>query len=583
MPCFILGSLLLFCGPAPAFSPVPAQPARAVFYPDEIEITAEERLKPEELPAGGTGFLLTLPPGVKPDSFLLSIDGVSAGGYYWLDKDARAPLFSRAGRIPASGRAALPENEPSPERRALLEKLIPLDEEVAGKQGTLAAVLARIALWEKSLKHYGERSDNSTLGQPSPADEAARLDEAYARQFPALYLERDRQQRGLEDARARQEKARKALDEFDHKEDFAVAAVPLNLSSGRQAKEATLRYTYVLPGLCTLNYRVGAFPEQGEMVVDQEASLVQHSGFAWTNVEAFVSTLRRDRMLRPANIRSWRIALREKRLPEPSSSVTEMMAEKSVPLAATQSAGDGESKNRRRSLRQFPAERAEEEAFTPTAEERGTFRLWNLGKRRIVHNTPVTLALSSDTYKASFLYTVRPVSNPKGFLTAEPVLDKALELPPGMAQFSVDGAAIGRRMFSFNGDKGEIFFGSDPQVTATMRDLQKSEGEQGFFSKEQTLLWHWQITLKNARAKAVSVVLEDPTPIPADTSIEIKTVSTPKPETVVNAPEHGGATICRWKLTLQPGEPFVVDHKVEVRAPAGKILDPGFRGGYRML
>jgi len=215
----------------------------------------------------------------------------------------------------------------------------------------------------------------------------------------------------------------------------------------------------------------------------------------------------------------------------------------------------------------------------PVAEERGTFRLWNLGKRRIEHKTPVTLALASDTYPASFLYTIRPLSNPKGFLTASLSLPEALELPPGMAQLSVDGAAIGSRRFSFNGDKGEIFFGSDPQVTATMRDLRRSGGQQGFFSKEQTLLWHWQITLRNTRGKAVAVVLEDPAPTATDNAITVKATSTPKPETVVNDPEHGGAAIYRWKASLKPGESLVVEHKVEVSAPAGqdKVLDPGFR------
>jgi len=58
---FILSVLLLVCTPALAFNPSPGQPATAVFYPDEIEVSVEERLKIEELPAGGTGFLLALP------------------------------------------------------------------------------------------------------------------------------------------------------------------------------------------------------------------------------------------------------------------------------------------------------------------------------------------------------------------------------------------------------------------------------------------------------------------------------------------------------------------------------------------
>jgi|GEM_PF-1572314 len=581
-----LSVLLLLCGRAQAFSPMPAQPGKAVFYPDEVEVTVEQHLAPEALPAGGTGFLLSLPPGVKRDSFLIAVGGLGAGGYYWLDEEERDALLARLSRMPVPGKATLPENEPSPERRALLEKLVPLDEEVAGKEGALASVQSRISLWEKSLEQYGADRDNSLLNQPSPADEAAKLNEAYEKQLPALYLERERQSRALEDARIRQARAKESLDDFDHKKGYDIVAVPLPaVAEGSARSELALRYSYVLPGACSMSYRIGAHPDKGEISVAQDVVLAQHSGFAWTGAEVFVSTLRRDRVLQPGNIRPWTISLIDKPVPLPAQAEADghytarQRVRDSVPMAppvqSAVPAGNGiDIKVKGQWDFAFAPENAK-----PIAQEHGTFRMWSLGKRRIEDKAPVTMSLATDTYTASFQYTIRPVSNPKGFLTARLALDKALELPPGAAQFSVDGAAIGSRMFSFNGEAGVIFFGSDPQVTATMRDMQKSGGQQGFFSKEQTLLWHWQITLKNSRSKAVEVVLEDPAPVASDSAVTIKSVSAPKPETVVNAPEYGGATIYRWKASLKPGEPMVVDHKVEVSAPVDKekILDPGFR------
>ena len=577
-----LSVLLLLCCRAYAFDPMPAQPDKAVFYPDEVEVTIERNLVPEALPAGGTGFLLSLPPGVKSNSFLIAVDGLGTGGYYWLDPEERDALLARLSRMPAPGKATLPENEPSPERRALLEKLVPLDEEVAGKEGALASVQSRISLWEKSLEQYGAERDSGILNQPSPADEAAKLNEAYDKQLPALYLERERQSRALEDARIRQAKAKEALDDFDHKKGCDIVAVPLPAQAGGTVRgELPVRYSYVLPGSCAMSYRIGAYPDKGEISVAQDAVLAQHSGFAWTDAEIFVSTLRRDRVLQPGNVRPWTIALIDKPAPPPADAderyTARQRVRESVPMAAVvQSAVPERELAKTEGSWEFAFDKPDSR---PVAQEHGTFRMWSLGKRRIEDKAPVTMSLATDTYTASFQYTIRPVSNPKGFLTARLALDKALELPPGTAQFSVDGAAIGSRMFSFNGNTGVIFFGSDPQVTATMRDMQKSGGQQGFFSKEQTLLWHWQITLKNSRSKAVEVVLEDPAPVASDSAVTIKSVSAPKPETVVNAPEYGGATIYRWKAALKPGEPLTVDHKVEVSAPADKdkILDPGFR------
>ena len=190
---------------------------------------------------------------------------------------------------------------------------------------------------------------------------------------------------------------------------------------------------------------------------------------------------------------------------------------------------------------------------------------------------PVHLSLASDVYKAEYYYTLRPVSSPKGFLTADLNLPAALELPPGTAQFSVDGAVMGRQNFSFNGDRGTIFFGSDAQVTASMKDMQQTSGEQGFFSKEQTRSWHWQITVKNTRPKPVNIVLEDPAPVTRNENVNIIAQSTPRPEEIVNEPRFGGARIYQWKATLPPGESLVIKHQIQVIAPLlpDTVIAPG--------
>ena len=547
-----------------AWNPEPSQPGRAVFYPDEVEVSVEERLRPEPLPGGGVGFLLALPAGTKKDTFLLALDGKSAGGYFWLDKDDRDAVLALRRNQPAPAGASLPENEPSLERRALLQAIIPLADEFAKKSGAVDAAQSRIALWKKSLERFAESGVSRPEGgtAASAADEAAKLDEAYARLLPALHLDLIREQRALEDARKRLEKAQKTLADHDHKEDCQIVGIPAPEAANQLM---ALHYTYVLPASCSLSYRLGAFPDKEELNVGQDASVSQYSGFAWTGVELYISTLRRDRRLRPANLPPWVLRLADAAKPEPayrSQNAYEIRQNAASPQAAMPESS--------LSVMEPPA---------PKQEEKGTFRLWSLGRQRIEHNTPVRLALAADTYKVKYLYTLRPMSNPKGFLTADVNLPSALELPPGTAQFSVDGAAIGRSEFSFNGDRGTIYFGTDPQITATMRDLKKSTGEQGFFSKEQTLLWHWQITLKSARNKPVAVMLEDPAPTAADEAITVRATSTPRPETVVNEPERGGASVYRWEATLNPGEPLIVDHKVEVVAPLdkNKRLDPGFR------
>ena len=573
LACVVFASIQ--AGTALAWNPTPSQPASAIFYPGEVQVEVEEGLAPEALSSGGSGFMLVLPPGADRASFLISVDGSPAGGYFWLDKEEREAALAARRALPLPSGAFLPENETSPERRALLEKYVALSEEAAQREGSLAATEARLELWQKALAAPQNWTGGSEDSEAQPGKEKKRspdaltkLDESFARVLPGLHLERAKLQRALEDTRLRLEKAETALNDFDQKEVGEIVVVP---QAGVDKTPQRLRYGYVLPASCSLSYRLSAQPDKESLTIAQDVALSQLSGFTWNKVDTFVSTLRRDRTLRPLPISAWQIALLPKFKPS-ARMKDEVMMEAMAPNQAA--------------VNQLPMAAAKAEVRfaappkpAPQQEERSTFRLWSLGKQRIEHKTPMRLSLATDSYKARYYYTLRPITNPKGFLTAELTLPSAIELPPGAAQFSVDGVAVGQQHFSFNGDKGFIFLGSDPQVTATVRDLQRSSGEQGFISKEQTLSWHWQITLKSTRAKPVEVMMEDPVPDTSDESITITAESTPKPEQAVNAPEHGGAKVYRWKATLKPGEPLVIDHKVQAVAPKtdDKELDPGRR------
>lgn len=538
--------------PAAAFAFPPAQPEAAVFYPEEVQMTVEELLVPQQFPSG-SGFLLTLPPDVRPETFFLTIDGVPAAESFHLEEEAREEFLKDMGR-PAPGGAFLPENETSPERRALLEKVLKAAEEQAAKQGEGYALEQRLVLWRQTLEwRNGDSPRNAGADALTPAGRAAELDAAYAARIPQLYIDMARQNRALHDADDQLQRAARALWEFDQARSGVMMFVP---HSGAGKNALKLRYSYVLPALCEISYRLNALPDKEELVVAQDVSLSQSSGFPWEDVEVFVSTARRDRTLRPQPLNPWLISMVSKK--EPLEPVM-----RKAPSAPIQGA---------------LADRAySAEVAAPVQEEKSVFRLWNLGRRRIDDKKTARLALASDTHPARYSYTLRPISNPKGFLTAELSLDTGLELPPGMAQFLVDGLMIGQRRFSFDGNRGAIYFGTDPQVTAAMRNLRRISGKQGFFSKDETLLWHWEFTLKNTRSKPVRVVLEDPAPSSRDSAITVSVDSRPAPEERVNAPEQGGARVFLWKVTLKPGEPCVIEHKVKAAVPQSgdAVLNPG--------
>ena len=546
LPAFAQGGLL------------PAQPDKALFYPDEVQLSVTVEANAVSLPSGGKGFVVVLPQGVLRDTFMLSLGGAPAQGYYWPEKEEKEAILASQGK-PAPAFANLPDNETDAARRALLEKLFPLDTEAARIAGEVHSVQMRRDLLRKSYENYGQNAGEKV----SPAEEAAKLSALYGDAYARLEKELLLQQKSLADASQALARAQKELENFDRLHNGDVVVIPHD-EGGRQK----LEYAYVLPASCEQSYRLDARPDKKEFSLNQDAAFRQDSGFSWKDVDLYLSTVRRDKTLRPANLRPWEIRLvsRPKAADYKMSQASSVMREEQAMMAPAPAPSEDSLMVKQ-----------EARPRINTVEDRGTYRVWSLGKRDIAHGMPVNLSLASNVYPAKFMYTLRPIHSPKGFLTADVDLPEAIELPQGMAQFSVDGAVMGRQFFSFDGNKGTIFFGSDPQVTAIMRDLKRTSGEQGFFSKEQTRSWHWEITLKSTRPNPVVAILEDPAPVSKDEAVNLIVQSTPRPEELVNEPIYGGARIYRWEVTLNPGEPVLVNHQIQLVVPMtpDKEISPG--------
>lgn len=535
----------------------PDRPDKALFYPDEVQLSVSVEAEALALPSGGHGFVVALPEGALADTFMLSIDDMPAQGYYWPGKTEKEAILALLGKqVPNF--AGLPENERNPERRALLEKQLPLAAEAARAEGDLKATQMRLNLLKKSFDTYGGQEGKNI----SPAEEAGRLFDLFGNEYARLQKDLLLQQKALADTKDLLARAQKELSDFDRFHGGEVVVIPYD-KDGRQK----LHYSYVLPASCEISYRLDARPDKGEFSVSQDVAFRQNSGFSWKNVDLYVSTVRRDKTLRPLNINPWEIRL----VARPKPAAKYEMAQGNMAMM------DAEVAPQAMSPQPAKLKKARAMAAAPVLQERGTYRVWSLGSRTIAHGAPVNLSLASDVYPAKFRYTLRPISSPKGFLTADIDLPNPLELPPGMAQFSVDGGVMGRQAFSFDGNKGSIFFGSDPQVTAIMKEIRQTSGEQGFFSKEQTRAWQWEITVKSTRPKPVVAVLEDPAPFSKEEIVNLIIQSTPRPEEMVNDPDDGGARIYQWTLNLNPGEPVLVKHHVQMVAPVtpDKALIPG--------
>ena len=526
---------------------LPIAPVSALFYPNEVYLTVEGKLTPQDIPGHGRGLKVVLPPQASRETFSVTVDDVPANSFYWLEQKGRAKDSLRKNRVGNVTVYSVPtlEQEKDPARREMLAAIASLQEEADKIEASLQSTETRIALWQ------GTRPKEKDL---SP-DQLILLDTAFSQHLPELLELRAKGTRSSQEIQSRLKHKEEELAEYDESQVQQIAIIPFE---GPAENAVLARYSYTMPGSCQTAYRLTAYPATGILAIDQDALLHQTSGVAWKDVDIFISTTRRDTALRPSAFTPWLISHATK---DEAPGVPAARAYSLMNQAATVS---------ERSVDMKMLSRDE-----PAAEEKGTFRLWSLGKRTLDSNVTVNLPLAKEQYKARYYYTLQPSLNAKGFLTADLSLDKALELPLGKARFFVDNVAIGEQPLSINGNKATLFFGTDPQVTATMRDVKRSSGEQGFISKEQTLSWHWEITVRNTRSRSIDVAVQDPVPDAQDTAIKINLESKPKPEITTTTAQLGQAKVYSWSFSLQPGEVKVINHKVQVNAPADKQITPG--------
>ncbi len=542
MKKLLLSCLLLFCAaPAAWAAAAPAKPESVLFYPDMAEVTAVERLAPTDV-AGRRGILLHLPGNASSEGFSALVAGEPVGPGLWFrgdDPDNQIPL------------TLLPDEEIDPARKALLQGLLDARRELDRLQGEQAADELRLKLWNERTPP--EKGDT--------AEDLGKLDDLMAERLPKLRADLEETGRLLEDRQIKVAKAEKALADFDEKHADLRTLLPVEEGSG----SVEVRYTYRVPASMTTSYRILAEPKDKRLTIVQEAGLAQHSGQDWKDVRIFASTLRKNQVLGPYPPAPWRVGFARPVAAFAGRADMRMkeMAEPAAAPNAAQIALDGENLSLARPVP------------VPVAEDRSTFRLWDLGPRRLESGREVEFRVDKETHAARYFYTLRPAVERLGFLTAEITAKEPQELPPGRARFFVDGLLMGEGPFAFNGDKGRVFLGQDPRITVTMRDLQREAGTQGFLNKENTEVWHWEINLKNARPYPVAVQVEDPAPDVADAAINVVVDSKPKPETVYTDPMQGNRKVYRWSMDLQPGQSATIDHKVTVSGPADKPLDPG--------
>ena len=512
MPSFLI--LLLFLFPAGAS----AVPREVVIFPNSARVTDVVRISPQATGQGSLKALATLPAQAVPESLTTRLD-------------PNVPL-----RIEDQSWRQINRQEEG-KIAELQKKLQHLKMEKIAMLAAFQSLEAQLQFWQAQAKTKARTSDE-TVGLAALIGKNVKKD-----MQEKLTLEPDLE-RLDKIIRELQDEINRIAGQKD-----TLWEVTLILS-GSPVRETNLTMTYTLKGCGWLShYRLDARPRDGVIRFAWEAEIWQSSGIDWNQAETELATLQPLSAIAPPDLPPWIIR------PRPGVLMTQ--DRQKAELRAASAAGAALS-----------AEAQDESA--PSETRRTTYAVWSLGKRTIPAGSRRRLNIREEVWPAEFVHVLRPSQTSQSFIRAAVNLPEGREIPAGTASFLMDGAVVGNRQFTFAGQEGNLFFGTDPLVTVRSILISRKSGEKGLITDRQTEEWGWRLDILNAGSSSVRIRLEEPLPQPRDERIKMTFQLVPEPQ-------EKSSSKLTWLMEVPAGGKQSLFTTVRLEAPKEMNLDLGWR------
>ncbi len=183
-------------------------------------------------------------------------------------------------------------------------------------------------------------------------------------------------------------------------------------------------------------------------------------------------------------------------------------------------------------------------------------------------NKPTLVDIRNHEMKAEYLYSVAPKLDKDAFLIAKAVGWEEFSLLPGEANIFFEGTFVSTTYIDPNTIKDTltVSLGRDKRVVVKREKLKDFSSKKAIGGSQKDS-YAFEISVRNTKAEAIKIVVEDQVPISSNSQIEV-TVS-----------DVGGARYSKatgklsWEVTLPPAEAKKVQFKYEVKYPKDKQLN----------
>ena len=180
---------------------------------------------------------------------------------------------------------------------------------------------------------------------------------------------------------------------------------------------------------------------------------------------------------------------------------------------------------------------------------------------------PTVVDIRNYEMKSEYVYSVAPKLETDAFLIAKGIGWEEFSLLPGEANIFFEGTFVGNSFIDPNNIKDtlSVSLGRDKRIVVKREKLKDltSRSVMGNLKKEN---YTWEINVRNSKAEAIRINVEDQVPVSQNTQIEVTVLDT------------GGANYNKqtgkltWQLDVKPNETRKVTFKYEVKYPKDKQI-----------
>ena len=444
-----------------------------------------------------------------------------------------------------------------------------LEEEIRGlerRTGTLDAkktgLLSQKAFLESIRVAWGERiSKELAIGRPTSAElmDASSFVGAGVTKVEEQSRDIETEKKGIKD---KIDALRRQRDESTGSPRKEAKSVEVMLEITREGN-LTLDLSTVVPQAgWQPSYDVRLSKDAKTADLTFRAMVRQQTGEDWNNIDLTLSTARPATGGAPPELSTWQISLLR---PQPPREMQMMAAP--APARAKKAAARKQAESFR------PDDSADEEASA-------TFvtALMSDEQSSVSFHIPSPLDIPSDgaghstvvateRLPVSIEFMALPKLAPYVYLKSEMVNSTAYPLLPGKVNTFAGNTFTGSSQLKkvAAGEKFELFFGTDDQVTVKREEF-KQQKEAGIFSKNR-VNYRYRIELGNFRKEPLTVTLRDQLPVAGDEEIK---VSLDEPSIKPDEVKSDGTVT--WKTPLQAGEKKELTFGILVEYPKERAI-----------